>query len=192
MTAITGFSLTKSFKVFDHTWQNAEFIQIANENSNIQVGDSADLIAANPPAVTPRDIWGINWSKIPQASWNNQMGVNPFRDYKVAYLRFVVTVFNGTPGDSILFIFNQPNTTVNSGVHAQVHVEVTQDTALLDRKRSTGLEQHFIKCWEVSQYTTITDIINRMHQITEVRLLGISKTNTTTVRVQCFFLGGMY
>ncbi len=203
MPAVSHFTLTKPVPIFDTTWVESDLKQILSDADNVQVGDEQELTLVDLPSLPwslpvyqSTDLWGIDWTLIPKDDWDPAVLVR-FEEigrYRVAYLRFTITVYSGVVGDSMLFLFNQPNTSTQSGLHAAVHVEIgpVQEGEGILRSRSTAVEQHLIGGWNVADYPDGPSALRRMQTITKVRFLGLTKQGGLRVRAQCVFLGGMY
>ncbi len=192
---VSNFELTKAFTLFDSVWKTADLVQIPSDRNMVEVGDLISLF----PNRSNMDIWGIKWSKVPDVAWNRREIVSRYKEismFTTAYLRFVVTVYDGFPGDAMLFIFNQPNVTPDSGLHARVHVEISKDDSgtigPMAQNRSSAVEQHLIRGYGDIGGGTGDQALQRMKDITEVRFLGLTKQDKVQVRAQCILLGGFY
>lgn len=192
-----NFTLIKSVTLFDKSWTGNEMIKMDADASFIEGQDASFYNPVNNQ-VTYFDTYGINWSPVPEVAWNKQQvtsNLSYLKNFKTAYLRFTVSVMNGTPGDSVLFIFNQPNTTENSRLHAYVHVEVAAEapnTVVNTSKRiSSQVAQVLIGNYNLAAYTDGNMALQQMIKWTSVRFLGVSKTDNVSVRCKCEFLGGI-
>ena len=214
MSNISNFELTKPILLFDATWKENALTRISSDDWRDQAGDVVtgsfvrDMFGGIRFVDNPDDLWGIDWSAVQDAAWNEPTITSSFErigKYRVAYLRFIVTVLNGRAGDAMLFLFNQPNTTHGSGVHAAVHLEIGPELSettdgsgngepFNDRsvRRATAVEQHLIRGWDVGGYSDGQAALNWMKRVTEVRFLGLSRQSNLEVQAKCILLGGMF
>ena len=205
MSSISNFELTKPITLFETTWTSDDLTRQSTPEDDDVVGDVTRLLLTYGPGgfdrgQVPTDRWGTDWSNVPDDAWHDREVISGHRwvdKYDVAYLRFAVTVRHGRVGDSMLFLFNQPNVSPTSGLHAAVPVEVgaeRADDTVLNHSvaRTVAVEQHLIGGWDVSRYDDGEAALERMKNITEVRLLGASQGSDLEVQASCTLLGGMF
>ena len=201
MPAISQFTLIKPIRVFDTIWTEEALTEIASDGEYVEVGETKEQLPAGragmpwpTPLYRATDIWGIEWSFIPEADWGGLIAESyqEIERFSVVYLRFTVTVYNGLPGDSMLFLFNQPNTLKSRRLHAAVHVEIGPRVENTPAHRATAVEQHLIGGWNLTQCHDGEEALKLMQSTTEVRFLGLSRQDKISVRAQCDLLGGMY
>ncbi|MEW6743654.1 MAG: hypothetical protein AB1486_12935 [Planctomycetota bacterium] len=203
---IENFELMRPIPLFDAVWDRTAMAPIPSDDSDVHVGDTFEFVDVSlpfPPYKVPyprtADIWGIPWSPLPESAWNPHLKTL-YREvgrYAVAYLRLELTLYNGRPGDTMLFLFNQPGTPHSAGLHARVHIQI-QGAPLssgdaTEPRRTTAIEQHLIRGYpEVADMGDGAAALHWMQEVTRVRFLGLSPEEGLRLQACATLLGGMY
>lgn len=191
----TSFERTKPIGLFETTWESEDLNRVEDAPD---VGDMIQTITIPDPLggsghtiEMQEDVWGVKWEKVPDSDWNDHLSVRHILKYEISYLRFRLTVLGGVPGDSVLFVYNAPNITSNSGLHAYTHLQIPsfgngEDTA--DVNRASTVSNNLIKGYSYAERGS--DPESRIKTDTEVSLYGVGKTDNISISAQCTLIGG--
>lgn len=188
---MSKFSLTKQVHLFTATWREDELRKLPNSEF-VQDDDTLTWVPTPfPPHIKALDVWGIPWSAVPDAAWREDINYHSVSDYEVAYLRFTVSVGGGRPGDGVLFRFNS-RARVESGLHAQVHVEVVGEVepASSLQRSSTSIAQCLIGGYYLPNPDDRAHSLAEMKAGTLVQIMGLYKQSGVSVTARCDLLGG--
>jgi hypothetical protein len=204
-------SLIKPLNLFTATWDESDLVKLSADDDEAVVGDVTNTFFQRTFNGTFRtvtreiDLYGIDWSTIHKSAYDRDVrsSYEKISKFDNAYLRLTLTVENGRFGDSMLFLFNHPNTSVGSGINSAVSLTVTSEStdgasdggftfgSNVSAKRTVVVDQFFTGDWDLARYSDGDAALNRMQQVTKVRFLGLSKQDGIRIEASCSLLGGM-
>jgi len=205
-------SLIKPIKLFTATWDESDLVKLSADDDEAVVGDATSTFfqqtfGSGFQLVTrTNDLYGIDWSTLPKSAYYEDELRNNYgkiSEFDSVYLRLTLVVANGRYGDSMLFLFNKPNTSVGADIHSAVSLTVTSESTAgaassdfafgssVSANRTVVVEQFFTGGWDLDRYPTDDASLNQMQQVTKVRFLGLYKQDEIRIEASCSLIGGL-
>jgi hypothetical protein len=199
MPAASSFRRIQPVSLFKTTWEAKGLVSLKNKPGVGDVTREVALPPSNPSMFfgargrsvkVDRDIWGADWSAVPNEDWNDDLPEEVFA-FPTAYLEFQLTVSGGIPGDSILFAYNAPTHSLDSGIHSYAQLQVPSfggSDSSVNTSPVRSISRDLVEGFAYAQ-----DEDNPMEVLmsdTKISLYGVGKTDEISISAECMFLGG--